>query len=234
MRSVICLGLLVAAFAGLSRLPLSWFSSAAGGMPMTPDTEFVGTVWDGTVTNIPGIGNLELQMRPLKGLGGGEIVTFQVNSPGLSASGGVTLSQALSVRGQGQISALSHLDGRLTGLAGEYRFSLAGLEFSDDCEMKVPGRIETDILMRNAQRLQWKGPELNGDVNCDGGDILAKLSGQDNLQTINAQIRISPAGTFQSLIEVQTRDPRAGSVLGLYGFQPAENGFRLNEQGRWN
>ncbi len=103
---------------------------------------------------------------------------------------------------------------------------------SKSCEAAT-GTIRTDVLKRNKARFQWQGPELSGPINCENGEIVATLSGQDSRTEIEAVARINLSGSYRLETSVSSRDPEAAALLPLYGFQRSGGRFTLTEQGQW-
>jgi len=72
-----------------------------------------------------------------------------------------------------------------------------------------------------------------GPIQCQDGDFIAILSGDDGQQSIDVKTFLKVDGRYEVEINVHTRQVGAAALLPLYGFEPVQDGFRLNEQGRW-
>ena len=106
------------------------------------------------------------------------------------------------------------------------------LDLEAGCQ-SAKGEFSTDVLQKNAGLWQWSGPVLYGPISCENGDIVSVLSGKDARQSLDVRTVMKPDGRYQAEFNIQTRDAAASALLPLYGFEPSQKGFRLNEQGRW-
>ena len=141
-------------------------------------------------------------------------------------------NQIVGLNFTGQLANLPTTDGRLKELSGVVNVQISELKFSKQCE-SVTGKANTDFLSRNKGRWQWQGPILSGPLSCENGDLIANLSGTENGQTIKADLRIAPNGTYRADFSVRTLQPEAAVVLPLYGFEKRSSEFLLTEQGKW-
>lgn len=216
----------------ITNLPLSWAGSAA--IPKSENLQpvFMGTIWNGTIANIPQIGSIKTKVSPLALITGKPPVQFSSKAPYLNFSGQAGLGGRLSALVDGDMRGLASVDGRFAGVSGRYDLNIAELILKDSC-ISGAGAVSTDVLTRNAALWEWQGPDLSGPISCENGDLVLSLTGSDELQDITAIIRVAPSGTYRAEIDVISRDPRAGSVLPLFGFEQSGQGYRLNEAGRW-
>jgi len=121
---------------------------------------------------------------------------------------------ALSLRGQAGVGRLRNVDAK-----GWIHWIL--------------GQFSTDVLQRNVRIWRWRGPAMSGPIKCQDGDFIAVLSGDDGQQSIDVKTFLKADGRYEVEINVHTRQVGAAALLPLYGFEPVQDGFRLNEQGRW-
>lgn len=224
MRGVlIALAVLAGLFALIRHFPLSWASAMLPG----DVAELSGTVWDGQASNIPLLGDLSVK---------GRLGYVQLETP----PGEVTLSGDVSPRGVTDfrlsmpVSRLPMTDARLSGLSGRVSLQIDEARIDDGSCVSASGTASTNILAANQARFDWAGPDLSGPVDCVDGRLRVRLSGQTNVETVNATILTGLDGVYQTDIEVETRDPAAENALVLFGFSRAADGsFQLTEQGRW-
>ena len=224
MRALLVIIIVIAGLASLIRhLPLAWASPA---VPPEVGT-LSGTIWNGQITDVPLLGTVAVK----GGLG---------NLSFLTAPGDVTLSGKVSPGGVEDlvlsmpVSRLPMSDARLAGLSGRMSMRIPEAVIKDGTCVSANGTASTNVLAANGGRFDWTGPELSGPVDCEEGRLRVRLSGETQLETVNAVVITGLDGIYQSDIRVTTVDPAAGNVLTLFGFNPAGNGeYRLSEQGRW-
>lgn len=216
----------------LMHLPLRWIGAAAQPQSLGFRPVFMGTVWDGAITNIPQIGSVKTKLSLGAMITGKPPLSFESAAPYLTFIGTAGLSGSVSAEIDGDMRGLGSVDPRFSGVKGTYEVAAKNMVIRETC-LSGEGTVSTDVLTRNAALWQWQGPELSGPMRCENGDIVLALSGSDRLQDIEAVIRVSFDGTYRAEIEVISRDDRAGSVLPLFGFEPLAGSYRLNEAGRW-
>ena len=229
-RGTIILGIAALFVALIARFPLAWI----GNQIQTSETikpDYLGTIWDGRVTGIPSVAPVKIKTNPLKLLGG-KALNFSSSSPGLSFSGAASAGRSLDINVKGNMAALSQIENRLKGLAGDYELDVSDMKIKDVCE-NGQGTVSTDILARNNRSWQWRGPKLSGPVSCEDGQIVLKLDGSEAGQTLESDLRLGLDGVYRLTVNIKTRDQRAGVFLPLYGFEPVSGGYRLSEAGNW-
>lgn len=232
-KRTLVLGSLLGAALGLAwQLPLAWIAPHIIPEGLGSDIGYSGTVWDGTVTGLDYIGAAKFKLDPKAIVGSELTLSFQTSSSAMQISGEASRTELKGLRFKGQLAGLPTNDGRLKELIGEVNINIAELEFRGNCR-SAQGQGWTDFLSRNEGRWQWQGPVLEGPISCENGDLIAMLSGSDGGQTIKADLRIVPDGTYRADISVRTSQREAGVVLPFYGFENKNGEFRLTEQGKW-
>ncbi len=222
-RWLIILAVLAGLFSAVRHLPLAW---VAGALPANVGTA-TGTIWNGQLLQVPLLGRLSVKT----GLGHVDVIT----------PGGATTLAARLAPGRVENLALSLplallpiQDQRLQGVAGRVSLRLDEARYSgQQCESAM-GTAATNVLAVNAATLGWTGPDLSGPVDCVEGQVRVRLSGADNMASVEATVLIGGDGVYQSDITATVSDPNAEAVLGLFGFSAVgANEYRLSEQGRW-
>lgn len=231
-RSLVLVSLLGATLGLCAQLPLSWIAPHVMPEGLGSDIGYSGTIWNGRITGLDYVGSAQFRLAPKAIVSGGLPLSFQSSSSAMHISGKASRTQVEGLRFSGQLAGLPTNDGRLKELVGEVNINIAQLIFGKDCT-SAKGQANTDFLSRNQARWQWRGPVLSGPITCENGDLIAKLSGAEAAQTIKADLRIVPDGTYRADISVRTPQPEAGVVLPLYGFEKKNGEFRLTEQGKW-
>lgn len=231
-RAVILVTLLGASLGLITKLPLAWAAPHLMPDGLGTNISYSGTVWNGRVSGLDYIDVVQFKFSPKMMLKGGLPLSFQTSSQAMQMSGQASRNQIVGLNFSGQLANLPTRDGRLKELNGVVNVQISELKFSKKCK-SIAGNANTDFLSRNKGRWQWKGPILSGPLSCENGDLIAKLSGTENGQTIKADLRIVPNGTYRADFSVQTSQPEAAIVLPLYGFEKRSGEFLLTEQGKW-
>lgn len=212
--------------------PLSWLKND---LPFQP--RFSGTIWQGQITHIPNIDALQVSVSPRRILKGAPAIEFSATQPALSLRGQAGVGRLRNVDAKGWIHWILPLDPRFQSIAGDYHLTFDELSYGvsgaqSGCQ-NARGQFSTDVLQRNVQIWRWRGPAMSGPIKCQDGDFIAILSGDDGQQSIDVKTFLKVDGRYEVEINVHTRQVGAAALLPLYGFEPVQDGFRLNEQGRW-
>lgn len=232
-KRYILLGCLGAAAAVLSQFPLAWVGPHVMPTGFGQNIHYSGTIWTGQVRGLDFIGAANFKLDPKALIMGGLPLKFSTQSHIMSVSGQASRTHLKDIRFAGTLAKLPTRDGRLKELAGQVRINVSDMQIKDGMCVSAMGDVFTDFLALNPSRWQWRGPELRGPISCENGDLLATLSGQENSQTIRADLRLSPDGSYGANISVTTDQPEAGAVLPLYGFEKIGRDYKLTEQGQW-
>ncbi|MEP4053343.1 MAG: type II secretion system protein N [Litorimonas sp.] len=215
----------------LACFPMRW---AAGWVvpdtvkTLAPDLDMRGSIWRGTISGLPLFGSANLSIAPLA-----RRVDFQSGEGGNYLAGIISPTEAADIDFRLDLTTVPFTDGRLQGLRGDFSAQISEMKISEQsCEMAI-GTARTDVLQRNGGTIQWTGPELSGPIRCEDGALLVDLSGQDAQQTITAQLKLIPDGTYRADVKVRTVRVEADAVLPLFGFSRSGQSFVLTEQGKW-
>lgn len=213
-------------------IPLAWVGPHVLPEELGQNIRYKGTVWNGAISGLDYLGEAQFSLCPKTWMKGGLPLSFQTQSSAIQISGLASQAALKDIRFAGELGGLPTRDGRLKDLIGQVDIRIDEMDYGKSCN-SAQGRAETDFLMRNEARWQWRGPKLSGPISCDAGDMIVSLAGAENRQTIRADLRLSPLGTYNAEISVRTSQPGAGVVLPLYGFEQRGGEFKLTEQGQW-
>ena len=231
-RYLVLAVLIGALYALISKLPLGWIAPPFMPKEAGENLHYSGTIWQGQVTGLDYIGRAQFKLSPKAFISGGLPLNFKTVSSAIDMSGQASLTKLKDFRFAGRLSQLPIRDGRLNNLTGNFNALVQNMKFGQDCQ-SANGRVNTDFLKRNQAIWQWTGPVLAGPLSCEGGDLIVNLSGSEANQTIRADLRLSPKGSYIAEISVQTRQAEAGVLLPIYGFEAVNGEFRLTERGQW-
>ena len=220
---LIALAVLAGLFALIRHFPLSWAGASLPGEV----AQLSGTIWDGQASDIPLVGSLSVK-------GGLGYVRLETPPGDVTLSGDVSPGGVKDLRLSMPVSRLPMRDARLSGLSGRVSLQIDEARIDDGACVSATGSASTNVLAANEARFDWAGPALSGPVDCVDGRLRVRLSGQSDIETVDATILTGLDGVYQTDIAVETRDPAAENALILFGFSARPGGgFQLSEQGRW-
>ncbi len=197
--------------------------------PAVAITAPAGTIWNGQASDVRlgrqslGTGRFQQSLIPL--IGGTLDSRFALSGVSLVAQGQVRFSgsgslQLSEFRATGQTSELVGLVEDIRDLDGRYAVDIARLIVSDGACVEADGRVWTDLLTNLDVRYQWAGPELEGPLSCENGDIRLSLSGTgDSGEAISVELvgRMDGRGSFNTRIRSAGPELRQAAIL--LGFQ---------------
>jgi hypothetical protein len=127
------------------------------------------------------------------------------------------------------VTDMRKLHPQLEGRGGELTVKLerARIAGARTCET-VEGRAETDVLAQpggEGALAGWRGPELEGVISCEGGDLTVRLAGADDKARVSIEARIDLASRSTFVATVQTEDPQVRLALGALGFSEQNGAF---------
>ena len=220
-------------FALVLHMPLAWSANGVIQKYGFEKIDASGTVWEGHLWNLRDIGNVHIKLDIKNYLENTLPLSFKTISPSMTISGDASQTQFKNINFVGQLSKLPSRDGRLKGLKGEVKINFDEFLWEDQVCISSSGDFSTNFLMKNAIKWNWVGPLLSGQVTCDNGEIVSRLIGKEDNQTITADIRLSFNGNYSLKVQVETLDPYADLVLPLFGFERVGSDYKLSEQGTW-
>jgi general secretion pathway protein N len=228
---LVALAVLLVAFAPL-RLALDRAKVAERGLSAAG---VQGTVWSGRLSaaSFRGVrlGDLAVRLRlaPLL-LGRTQLVLETLERPGravlISGGGGGGLNDAT-------LSVPIDLSQGPVPLRGELRLQDVTVLFRDGGCETAEGRVVTDLLTRNAEFLQWQGPELSAEIACRGRALLIPFRGRRDGTDVSASMTVDAAGRYRLETRVVTSDLSLAGALALAGFQRRPEGLTRVDQGRF-
>ncbi|WP_427451878.1 type II secretion system protein N [Litorimonas sp. WD9-15] len=211
----------------VAALPLGWVAPLF--VPdEVPELTYHGTVWNGTLTDIPVFDTANFDLHPLS-----LSADIEAGDGTNYVSATVNRHQARDARVVVDLSTLPLTDQRLQGLVGSVAANLILLGYGPEGCTEAEGTVRTDVLQRNGGNMNWTGPELSGPITCETGDLVAILKGEDSEQSIDALLRFSADSTYRVDITARTSRAEAGTILPLFGFSSTGRDFKLTEQGKW-
>lgn len=221
--------LIISVIALIIMAPLSFVLERA--RIAAPALEYVsakGTIWNGEVRQLryglQPVGDVKLKTNWSALLGGNWKSELRVSEGGIVASatakvsigGSLTLSD---VRMAGRTSDLMSLRQEVRDLDGEFRMSLNELKIKSGQCVSGRGTVWTDTLVKFEQAYDWKGPELDGTISCEQGQIVVRMTGEaETGETINAELfmGLNASGRFRAVIENPTeKTAQAATLLGF-------------------
>lgn len=189
-----------------------------------------GTIWSGRMTGtvVAGqpLGTVDFTARPAAFLQASLSYDITLLGPTGAASGTLLArtdrSLELSVpRARINVHELRRLQPRLREVPSEVSLENLMLELQPDgyCR-RGRGQIRTDTLQAVGERLAWQGPEMAGQLNCTGGEIIIALDSQGGEDAISARIALdAPESLFDIEARVQSRAERVLQTVQQFGFQ---------------
>lgn len=227
---LLALAVLLIAFAPL-RFALDRIDADRRGLAAA---EVEGTIWSGRLLDASyrgvRLGDVQARLRALPLLlGRSQLVLETLNGPG----------RAVLISGAGR-SGLTDVTATLpfaltrgpVPLRGELRLEDVNVLFRDgDCQT-ASGRVVSDLLTRNAEFLQWQGPELSAQIACRGRSVLIPFRGARDGTEVNAILTFEADGRYRLESRVITPDLTLGAALALAGFERRPEGLTRVDAGR--
>lgn len=235
MRLWVMAGTVVALVAVFSAIPFAWIAGPILAQQDWHADSLQGRIWHGRAIGLKGstgsIQQVDMQWKP-DGLLRGTPVQISVRAPGVRAHGQVGPGKASRAKARLELSELPLSDMRVAGMQGQLGLDIDAMQWDRNGCLLAKGNVETDVLARNANRLQWRGPMLSGPLACDAGKLVVHLIGANADARINADISITVSGRYEARIRVQTAKPELRQILPAYGFTPTHSEFLLHEEGK--
>lgn len=200
--------------------------------------EVEGTVWSGRMRNASfhgvRLGDVHVGLRPLPLLLGRSRLVVETGEDG-AAPGRAVLARAGRRSGiiEATLSVPVGFSQAAVPLQGELRLQGVTAMFKGGACEEARGRVVTDVLARNADFLQWQGPELAGEVVCRGDTLVLPLRGARDGTEVDATISLEADGRYRLQSRVITRDPALASALTLAGFRGGRDGLYRVDAGRF-
>lgn len=197
--------------------------------------EIGGTVWSGRMTDASfhkvRLGDLRVGLRPLPLLlGRTRLVLETLDRPG----------RGVLIRGGGRsgvsdatMTVPLELPEAPVPLRGELKLRDVSVIFRDGACEEARGRVATDLLVRNAEFLQWQGPELSGEIACRGDAVLIPLRGARAGSDVSAALSLEATGRYRLQTRVVTQDLALATALVLAGFQRSPEGLTRVDAGQF-
>jgi general secretion pathway protein N len=199
--------------------------------------EVEGVVWSGRMRSASfhglQLGDVHVGLRPLPLLLGRSRLVVETGENGPAPGRAVLVGEG---RRSGVTDATLSLplvfSQAAAPLRGEMRLQDVTVLFDGTACDKAGGRVVTDVLARNAEFLQWQGPELAGEVGCRGDSVVLPLRGARDGTDVSATVSVGSDGRYRLQTRVVTRDPALASALTLAGFRGGPEGLNRVDSGR--
>lgn len=226
----VCCGTLCAL---LRFFPLSW-AAYIHAPEFTFHPDYQGTLWHGSVTNIPNLPRIHFRLSPLKTLGNSAFLQFHAHDTQLEFSGLVGYNRLSQFDLKTQATYLGSIDDRLRNLTGDIHLFIDEMTFNTSQCHSASGRVSTNILTHNAHLWYWQGPDLEGNINCQQNDLVISLHGQDSQTQIQVDLVIKLNGIYRISMTLSSLHPHMNKLLPLYGFHKTPQGYQISEAGQWH
>lgn len=196
-----------------------------------------GSVWRGEVAGLrigtERLGDVRLALEPAA-LARGQIRTRFEAAGALRGYGAAAYAP-----GRGWLLEDSVFVVRMTDLGavhpelddrgGEFRVDLAeaAVDASGRC-LAARGEARTDVLTHSAADGAlgaWRGPALEGAIDCEDGDLVMRLAGADANARVAVEARIDLRTGSTVLATVETEDPSVRLALAALGFAEQDGAY---------
>lgn len=221
--------LVVAVVAGLVFLPTAYVMVQVSKQePSIYYSRASGSVWNGQVRSlrygVQPLGDLSFEANPMSLLTGQLASSTRLSGGALSGRGLVETSLGGTFQLE-QLSLTGTTDGLISlipdirDLNGEFNLVLREARFRDNECLEANGQVWTDILTRIEQGWGWAGPELEGPISCENGDLLMQLQGETtDGEAVNVRLLagMDASGEFEA--RVTNAMPDTSRALTALGF----------------
>ncbi len=206
--------------------------------PSNSNATFKGSVWKGYTENVStafGAASIRFQANPL-------------SLAALSVSGKWSLtSRAIEARGDTAVSIFSNpvfsdslVDINIAALnpsepiIGTLSMNINRLELTKEgaC-ISVDGTAHTDALVRSQDSLKWRGPTLEGPLECIDNNFIITLKGEENGDQVSVINTLYPNGIYSNTITVESENPILSLALVYQGFEKNGAKYTLQKNGKW-
>ncbi|MAT36270.1 MAG: hypothetical protein CMK06_14200 [Ponticaulis sp.] len=219
----------IAVVAAFAMMPVEFVMHAAQKCdPLILYSSAEGTVWRGEVRGIrygaQAVGDARISTRALALLTGSLTSEFELSGNAVTGRGVMSLTPGgrlslKDVRMAGTTRELISIQSEIRELNGEFRLDIVDAVIRDRECMKAEGRIWTNLLTRMESRWQWRGPELEGPISCQEGDVVLSLAGQNAAgEEVEGRLEVGLDATGRFQANVSNSQPETAQALILLGF----------------
>jgi hypothetical protein len=194
-----------------------------------------GTIWNGQLSGLASsgvdLGTARIKSHPTSLLAGTPSATLQMSAGAVqgtlnSSVAGKNIS-VNDVSINADLAQLSNLKPELRRTGGTLSVRNANFSVGQDgtC-IAASGTANLDTVRRIGILYGRDWPLLAGDLSCDSGAFLIKLSGTGPAQeTFDLTVRFLQAGTTQIKVQAANLDPEAAQLLPALGFSKTPEGL---------
>lgn len=186
-----------------------------------------GTIWNGVVRGLTfddiRLGDIRFDVRPLSLLRGAVSVRLHADGGAVEGAGGFAVGigvveiRNLTATVRPDAIERYYLLGAPVG--GEGRVSIDHIVYSQKGCRAAKGALETDVLSNAMMRLGRDAVMLSGTLDCENGDLAARLSGASADGRIDVAIRVKPNLHYDLTVNVAAATEDVRRVLTAFGFQ---------------
>lgn len=237
LRLLVIVAFVAALIAGVvANVPLSFAMRIAGVAERGLSWQQArGTIWNGQIAGLASngvdLGTVRLKANALSLLSGNPAATLQISAGAvqgsLDASAGGQEIKVKDLSMNADLTLFPNLKPELRRTGGTLSVRNATFAVSRDgtC-LSAAGTASLDTVRRIGIVYGRDWPLLSGDLSCDSGAFLIKLSGDGQAQEkFDLTIRFLPAGTTQIKVQAANLDPEAAQLLPALGFSNTPEGL---------
>jgi len=198
-----------------------------------------GTLWNGALRDVTwqgqSLGDAHIIFRPAALLLGRLSFALDIQGRGpLTGHGVITrgFGGSIAIRDASFWADVARMP-TLLPLSGFVAVDIKSLKLDRNGCHEAIARVETNTLQRGPGGLNWTGPVLSGQAQCEDGSLVLPLTGAQGPDRIAVTFIADRGSAYTVDITVETPDPAVMSALSALGFTPAGGGFTLRQTGRW-
>lgn len=235
MRGLVLVVVFAVSFVGFlaARAPLQPLVAAA---PLAQNAityeRAYGTIWDGGVNGLrtqgQPVGDVTVQLRPLGLIRGEARADVRISGDVVNGRGQVSADLSRTVRIEDarvrvDLSQWGALHPRLRSPGASVFAQIDHLVAPVDRPCATAqGRLQSDALVDFRTDIEWSGPPLEGDIQCQDGALNLTLAGAQPGASINALAQIDADFAHTVRVELRTDDDQVGIFARSFGFEEAQ------------
>lgn len=229
-------GLLIAAVAGATLLPMSMAADVAASR--FPDFKFKGasgSVWDGELKQVAFgqqfIGDLKVKTDVMSLLAGKASGVLGLSRDGFAGQANLVYGlsngsiEIKDMKLEGNTAMVPGMPAAIAQVDGKFSLNVKDIQFADRVCEAANGEVWTDALTKVNVK-GWVGPELRGPVTCEGSKLQVQAKGKAATgENVVANLSIGSHLDMEMMATVDNATPGAIQALTQVGF--SQQGDRL-------